>query len=112
VGFRGLPGLAKPGKLRHDVAMSNNGKVSLHEAKVFLALRGKPDQWLTNDEIAKDSEVSTRTARQYTARFVKHGLLERAETFPAYKFRWATEGTEPNPYRQRIEVAIEVFGLG
>jgi predicted transcriptional regulator len=85
--------------------------VSLHEVKVFLALRDKPGHWLTNDEIAKESGVKIRTARQYTLRLVKQGLLERAETFPAYKFRWATKGVEPNAYQQRIEAAIEPFGL-
>jgi hypothetical protein len=63
------------------------GTVSLHEVKVWLALRGKPGQWLTNDEIAKEAGVKVRTARQYTFRFLKLGLLERAETFPAYRYR-------------------------
>jgi hypothetical protein len=73
--------VAEVGKLRHDVAMSDAAErstVSLHEVKVFLALRGKPGQWLTNDEIGKESGVKIRTARQYTLRFVNRGLLERA----------------------------------
>jgi predicted transcriptional regulator of viral defense system len=84
--------------------------VSLHEVKVWLALRGKPGQWLTNDEIAKESGVRVRTARQYTLRLVKQGLLERAETFPAYRFRLASK-VEPSAYQQRIEAVIEAFGL-
>jgi hypothetical protein len=106
--------VTKAGELGHDVAMSNaeRGTVSLHEVKVWLALRGKPGQWRTNDEIAKEAGVKVRTARQYTFRLAKLGLLERAETFPAYKFRWANKVAEPNAYQQRIEAAIEPFGLG
>jgi predicted transcriptional regulator of viral defense system len=93
------------------MSTAEKSTVSLHEVKVWRALRGKPGQWLTNEEIAKDSEVKVRTARQYTARFVKRGLLERAETFPAYRFRWVNKVAEPSAYQQRIEAAIEVFGL-
>jgi len=113
--------MAEVDKLRHDMTMSDltaqsntakKGKVAFHEAKVFVTLRGKPGQWLTNDDIARDAGVKPRTARQYTARCFKHGLLERAETFPAYKFRWVTVVGEPSAYQKRIEAALEPFGLG
>jgi predicted ArsR family transcriptional regulator len=91
--------------------VAERSTVSLHEVKVWLVLRGKPSQWLTNDEIAKESGVKVRTARQYTLRLVKRGLLERAETFPAYRYRLASEGPERNAYQQRIDAVIEAFGL-
>jgi hypothetical protein len=97
--------LAKAGKLRHDVAMSNAAErstVSLHEVKVWLAVRDKSGQWRTNDEIAKEAGVKVRTARQYTLRLVKRGLLERAEKFPAYRYRLAKRGVERSAYQQKI----------
>ena len=72
--------------------------------------RTQPGHWLTNDEIAKESGVKVRTARQYTLRLVKQGLLERADTFPAYRFRLVSKA-EPSAYQQRIEAVIEAFGL-
>jgi hypothetical protein len=92
-----------------DAAVSHT--VSLHEVKVWVVLRDRPGQWFTNEEIAKEAGVNVRTARRYTLRFVKFGLLERAETFPAYRFRLASKVAEPNAYQQRIEAAIEPFGL-
>jgi hypothetical protein len=98
--------------MMRQISDSRKNTVSLHEVKVWLALRGKPGQWLTNDEIAKEAGVKARTARQYTFRFVKQGLLENAETFPAYRFRLLASVTELNPYRQRIEAVTEAFGDG
>ena len=77
--------------------MSNateKNRPSLHEVKVGRALLGKPGQWLTNDEIGREAGVKVRTARQYTLRLFKQRLLERAETFPAYRYRLASEGAE------------------
>jgi hypothetical protein len=100
--------------MRHDVAMSATAKPSTfsrQEVHVFITLQSKQDQWLTNDDIAKESGVKVRTARQYTFRYVKRGLLERAETFPAYRYRLKGDSAELTAYQQRIEAAIEAFGL-
>jgi DNA-binding IclR family transcriptional regulator len=72
---------------------------SLHEAKVWLALRGRHGHWVTNDEIAKESGVKVRTVRQYTLQLVKQGVLERAETFPAYRFRLASKAESSGSYQ-------------
>jgi hypothetical protein len=65
---------------------AEKSKVSLHEVKVWLTLRGKPDQWLANDDIAKESEVKVRTARQYTAR--QGGCLNVPKRFPRIASDW------------------------
>jgi predicted DNA-binding transcriptional regulator len=104
--------VTKADELRHDVAMSDTGKKSQHEVKVWLALRDKPDQWLTNSDIARESGVKVRTARQYTLRLFKQGVLERTETFPEYRYQLAPRSAVTDAYRQRIEAAMKAFGLG
>lgn len=91
---------------------AERNEVSWHEVKVVLALRGKPDQWLTNKEISEVSGVNGRTTRMHTVRLVKLGMLEQAEVFPAHRYRWSTKASKRNvAYSQRLETAAEVFGL-
>ena len=91
---------------------SERNEVSLHEIKVFIALRKQPDEWLTNKEISESSGVAPRTTRVHTLRLVKLGMLEQAEVFPAHRYRWSSKASKRNAaYAQRLEVAAEVFGL-
>jgi DNA-binding IclR family transcriptional regulator len=91
---------------------TERNEVSLHEVKIYLALRSKPDTWLTNREISESAGVVERTTRMHTLRLVKLGMLEQAEVFPAHRFRWSTKAARRNvAYAQRLEVASEIFGL-
>lgn len=87
-------------------------EVSIHEVRVFLALHSRPDEWLTNKEIADAAKVAGRTARMHTLRFVRLGLLEQAEVFPAHRYRWSEKAEKRNvAYSQRLYRAAEVFQL-
>jgi DNA-binding transcriptional ArsR family regulator len=89
-------------------------EVSIHELKVYLALRKDENQWLTNAEIARliEGSISQRTVRAHTAKLVRAGLVDQAEVFPGHRFRWATRtGKQSGGYLQRLEKAREVFGL-
>jgi DNA-binding IclR family transcriptional regulator len=90
---------------------SERSEVSLHEIKVLHALMSNPDKWLTHKEISQTSRVNERTTRAHTLRLVKLGMLEKAEVFPAHKYRWSAKASKRNAaYAQRIEQAIQVFG--
>jgi hypothetical protein len=39
------------------------------------------------------------------------GCLNVPKRFPAYRYRWESKAAEPNAYQQRVDVAIEAFGL-
>lgn len=89
---------------------AERNEVSLHEVRVFLALKGKPEEWLTNLEISKASGVNQRTTRLHTIRLVQLGMLEKAEVFPAHRYRWSAKGARRNAaYSQRLQTAAEVF---
>lgn len=89
---------------------AERNEVSLHEVRVFLALKGKPEEWLTNKEISAASGVNERTTRLHTLRLVRLGMLEQAEVFPAHRYRWSVKGAKRNvAYAQRLQTAAEVF---
>ncbi len=86
-------------------------KISFHEIKVYRVLSSaSPDRWLTSADIATKAELAPRTARSHTLRFVKLGLLDQAEVFPAHRYRWSKKANRRNvAYLQRLEFADEVF---
>jgi DNA-binding transcriptional ArsR family regulator len=88
-------------------------EISIHELKVYAALRQRPGSWLTNGEItALVSGVSPRTVRAHTLRLVKANVIDQAEVFPGHRYRWSDKGGKRNPnYTQRLESAAEVFGM-
>ncbi len=87
-------------------------EISLHEVKVYQALKNHPDKWMTNHDIAELVGISERTVRLHSRRFVTLGLLDLAEVFPAHRFRWSSKDSRRNKsYVLRIEHAVEAFGL-
>ena len=86
-------------------------EISHHEVRIYQSLKTRPQEWLTNKEIAGVSGVNERTVRLHTLRFVKLGMLDLAEVFPAHRFRWSAKAERRNKsYEVRLENAIEVFG--
>lgn len=88
-------------------------EVSIHELKIYLALKGDSSRWLTNAQIAeKIGGIAERTVRAHTSRLVSAGLVERAEVFPGHRFRLSQKADKRGDgYLQRLEKAREVFGL-
>ncbi len=88
-------------------------EVSLHEVRVYLALKGQPQRWLTNREItALLPGVAPRTVRAHTLKLVQLGLIDQAEVFPAHRYRWSEKAAKRNSsYSLRLEQACSVFGL-
>lgn len=87
-------------------------EISLHEAKLFLHVKNHTSSWKTNRDLAKAIDGNERTLRATTARFVKLGILDQAEVFPAHRFRFSDKADKRNKsYLQRLEFAVEVFGL-
>jgi hypothetical protein len=89
-----------------------NKEISLHEVKVWRALKANAERWMTNKEIAAlVSGVAPRTVRAKTIKLVMLGLLDQAEVFPAHKYRVAEKARQRNAsYVLRLEGAAEVFG--
>lgn len=83
--------------------------ISRHEVAVFQAV-GK--DWITSRDIAERADVAPITARQHLVRFVRAGLIERANVFPGYRYRSAQNGNaHEHPYLKRLNDAASVFGL-
>lgn len=86
-------------------------EISIHEVRVYLALKAAGD-WMTHADIANASGVNPRTVRAHTLRLVGLGLLDKAEVFPAHRYRLAQKADKRNAsYAQRLEHARSVFGL-
>ena len=91
---------------------AERAEVSEHEVRVFLVLRKNPDEWMTNQQVSEASGVNYRTTRMHTERLVKLGMVESIELHPARHFRLAEKKSKHNAaYAQRLEKAIEVFGM-
>ena len=92
--------------------MVERNEVSVQEVKAFLALSRAP-AWLTNAELAHMVDgVAARTIRAYTLKFVKLGIADQAELFPAHKYRFSQMASKRNrAYVQRLMRAAEIYGL-
>jgi hypothetical protein len=88
-------------------------EISLHELKVYLALKNNSDKWLSNEDIAgMVTGVSPRTIRQHTRRLVKLGVIDQAEVFPRHHYKISEKAGKRNQsYVARLESAAVVFGL-
>lgn len=86
-------------------------EISDKEAKFFLALK-KATGWTTAKELSVEAGCSERTGRMYALKFVRLGLADLAEVFPAHRYKFAEKAQRRNAaYVQRMEQVVEVFGL-
>jgi len=85
-------------------------EISLHEVKVYRVLKGSPEKWFTNAEIAEAGGLKKRTARTHTLRFANLGIIEQAEVFPSHKFKFSAKAGKRNGgFLKRLELADELF---
>jgi hypothetical protein len=88
-------------------------EISIHETRAFVAFLKNKEKWITSKELAKEANIAERTARAFSLKFTKLGLLDLAEVFPAHKYRLSEKASKRNAaYFGRLERAREVFGLG
>jgi predicted ArsR family transcriptional regulator len=87
-------------------------EVSLHQVKVYLAVKASGKAWITAKEIAERADVAQRTARAHALKLVNLGIFDQAEVFPAHRYRLAEMADKRNKgYALRIEQAMSVFGI-
>lgn len=93
--------------------MVERNEISRHEVEVFRVLSVHAEHWKTNAELAAECrDVSPRTVRAMTLKFVRLGLLDQAELFPAHKFRLSAQAAKRNRgYSDRLKQAADVFGV-
>jgi DNA-binding IclR family transcriptional regulator len=95
---------------QQEIKMEPN-EVSLHQCKVFLAVKNAP-MWITANEIAELANVAPRTARSHALKLVNLGIFDQAEVFPAHRYRLSDKAAKRNKaYLQRIEGAISIFNF-
>lgn len=93
------------------VSSHERSEVSAHEVRAFLAIRNHPG-WMTHEDLALAAKISKRTARAYSKKWLKLGMIDLAEVFPAHRIRWAQQANRRNAsYLQRLEEATKVFAL-
>lgn len=87
-------------------------EISIHEARAYLAILQSGPTWITNKEIADAAKISGRTARAYSLKWKRLGIVDIAEVFPAHRCRLAEKANKRNAgYIQRLDHACGVFGL-
>jgi hypothetical protein len=84
-------------------------EISDKEVKFFMALKASTG-WVTSQHLATKSEVSPRSARMYALKFVRLGIADQAEVFPAHRYKLSDKASRRN-VGQRLEQAIDVFGF-
>lgn len=88
-------------------------EISVHHAKVYLAVKATAGRWVTNPDVYDlVPDVAHSTIRLITLDLYKRGLLERLEAHPLFRYRWSTrkEGRDYE-FEVRMEAACDAFGL-
>lgn len=75
-------------------------EVSLHEVKLFLALKEAGAAWSTK-ALAAAAGVAERTARAHMLKLVKLNIADLAEVFPAHRYRLADGWPRRRPSETR-----------
>lgn len=87
-------------------------EISIYELKIYNHLRANPNSWFTHRDLASAVGFAERTVRAHVLRFVKLGIIDRVEVFPAYRYKLSSKAAKRNQaYVQKLERASEVFGL-
>jgi DNA-binding transcriptional ArsR family regulator len=94
-------------------AKMKTNEMSLHEIKVYLALKNAAGRWITTSDLTDSiTGVAWRTVRLHTRKLVRLGILEQAELSPAYRYKLSEKASQRNAaYVIRLERAAEMFGL-
>lgn len=87
-------------------------EISIQEAKTFRALKACTS-WITSKQLTEAiGEAAPRSVRLYLSKFVKLGLADLAEVWPGHRYRYSEKAGKRNAaYLQRLEKALEVFGI-
>ena len=88
-------------------------EISQHEVAVYQVLK-KSNNWMTNKAIAVATKaycpVAERTVRCHTKRFLKLGIIDLVEVFPAHVYKLSNLADKRNAaYMQRLEQALAIF---
>ena len=84
-------------------------EISEHQVRVY-AFALQAATWVTANEIAAGASVAKRTARAHALRFVKLGIFDQAEVFPAHRYRLSPLASKRNrTLVQRVEEAQKIF---
>lgn len=84
-------------------------EISRHEIAFFHAAKSA-DGWRTAKELADTAGIAHRTGRAFALKFVRLGIADQAEVWPAHRYRWSKMADKRNrSYVQRLEQASEVF---
>lgn len=85
-------------------------EISIHEVKLFLALKAAGATWTTSKDLAAATGVAERTARAHMLKLARLNIADLAEVFPAHRYRLAEKAAK-RAYMARLLMAVEVFGL-
>lgn len=87
-------------------------EISLHEAKVYMALAKHQSAWKTSAELSAETGIASRTARSHCLRFSRIGIVDTAEVFPAHRYKLAEKADKrAGGYLQRLKRACDIFAL-
>jgi hypothetical protein len=91
------------------LGMTERNEISGQEVAFYRAALAATD-WSTAKTLADVAGIAHRSGRAYALKFVKLGLLDLAEVWPAHRYRWSKLAAKRNrAYVQRLEQAAEVF---
>lgn len=87
-------------------------EVSLHQIKVFNAIKANRG-WMTVKDVAAETEgVSRRTVAAHLQKLRVLGIVDVAEVFPSHRYRLSEFAEKRNKsYMQRIDEAAAIFGI-
>ena len=86
-----------------------HAEISAHMVRVFDFVQTSK-RWVSNTEIAAGAKVAPRTARAHTAYFVKMGIFDQAEVFPAHRYRLSPQAMNRHKaYLLRLQQAQEIL---
>ena len=87
-----------------------NKEVSVHEAKAYNFIKQQTG-WVTHGQIAEGAGIAERTARAYTVKWGRLGVIEQAAVFPGHRYKLADKAAN-NSYVRRLETVCQILGIG
>lgn len=84
-------------------------EISIHQSRIYEFVKSA-GRWVTSREIASGADVAERTARAHALKFVRLGVFDQAEVFPAHRYRLSELAGKRNiSVVRRLEAAREIF---
>ena len=85
-------------------------RISVQKAQAFSFLKNNKRRWITSEDLAKNSNIASVTARHYLLEFTKAGICKCQKLSPSYLYKMDRDSIDGELF-ESLEKAITVLNL-